>query len=214
MKARYRITSTTLRFLTGPGMKNNLIGRLPKGTELDLLEEPDEQRWVRVALLLREGYHAGWVHSDQLAPADELPVHEEPEPGWLQAARAELGVRDHERVEDNPAIATYRESMAAPSQGDDRLWCSAFVNWCLAHTGIAGTNSPDARSWMEWGDPLDTPKPGCIAIFKRGDDHAGCHVAFYLTSRGPFIDVLGATAGNCVKVGSYRRAALLGYRWP
>ena len=48
-------------------------------------------------------------------------------------------------------------------------WCSAFVNWCVRQSGITGTRSATARSWLHWhqGEKLDQPRVGAVIVFPR-----------------------------------------------
>jgi uncharacterized protein (TIGR02594 family) len=94
---------------------------------------------------------------------------------------------------------------------DETPWCSAFVNWCVTHAALKGTGSAAARSWLSWGQPLDKPRRGCIAVLSRD---GGGHVGFYLRTVGTQIHLLGGNQNNAVCTRSYDRARLLGYRVP
>jgi uncharacterized protein (TIGR02594 family) len=59
-------------------------------------------------------------------------------------------------------------------------WCAAFVNASLAKSGRQGTGQMNARSFMDWGQPVDQPQPGDVAVFSRGDPNGWRgHVGFY-----------------------------------
>ena len=47
-------------------------------------------------------------------------------------------------------------------------WCAAFVNAVLEESNIQGSQSLLARSFLNWGDPVDKPHPGDIVVFPRG----------------------------------------------
>lgn len=135
-------------------------------------------------------------------------------PKWLDIAMGELGQAEVGGPEANPRIAEY---LATVNQaGDDEIaWCSAFVNWCMIESGIKGTNKPNARSWLDWGEQIHDPLVGCVVIFKRGTSSWQGHVAFYLDRNSDgLVHVLGGNQGNRVCMAQYQSANLLGFRWP
>jgi uncharacterized protein (TIGR02594 family) len=84
-------------------------------------------------------------------------------------------------------------------------WCAAFVNSVLHEVGIDSTSSLMARSYLSWGTSTDTPAPGDIMVFSRGDSSWQGHVGFYVATveyrdRKYWI-VLGGNQDNSV---SYR----------
>jgi uncharacterized protein (TIGR02594 family) len=54
------------------------------------------------------------------------------------------------------------------------LWCADFMNLVLKHVGLDATGSRAARSFLKYGQKIDEPRVGAIAIFSRGRD--GGHV--------------------------------------
>lgn len=83
---------------------------------------------------------------------------------------------------------------------DPRLieWCAAFVNSVLKANNLPGSetvsNNPLlARSFLEWGDPVDhknkDPMPGDVVIFPRGRASWQGHVGFYVET----VDIDGKT---------------------
>lgn len=95
-------------------------------------------------------------------------------------------------------------------------WCAAFVNSALGAAGIQGTGKLNARSFLDWGEPVDTPQRGDIAVFTRGGKNSWKgHVAFF-DSVNPdgTINVLGGNQGDQVSLKAYSADRLLGYRRP
>lgn len=93
-------------------------------------------------------------------------------------------------------------------------WCAAFVNSSLGAAGMKGTGKLNARSFLDWGTPVDTPQRGDVAVFSRGDPNGWQgHVGFF-DSQNPdgTINVLGGNQGNGVSVAPYAADRLLGYR--
>jgi uncharacterized protein (TIGR02594 family) len=92
-------------------------------------------------------------------------------------------------------------------------WCAAFVGAILKRTGVKPSGSLMARSYLNWGTPLKTPKPGAVVVFARGKPPQG-HVAFFVKDEGRTILVVGGNQSDAVTVTSYPKARVLGYRWP
>jgi uncharacterized protein (TIGR02594 family) len=95
-------------------------------------------------------------------------------------------------------------------------WCAAFVNASLAQSGQQGTGSNLARSFLDWGQSVDTPQRGDLAVFSRGDPNGPYgHVGFFdgYNDDGT-IRVLGGNQGpnGEVSYSSYGADRLLGFR--
>lgn len=112
----------------------------------------------------------------------------------------------HERVNRNTLKAVVRVDPAITA------WCAAFVNAMLHTSGIQGTGSNQARSFLRYGVATNTPRKGDIVVVGR-------HVGFYeghVTRNGrTYVAVLGGNQKNRVqtsyflasRVSSYRRVA-------
>ena len=144
-----------------------------------------------------------------------MPTLQQPFAIWMLVAAGEKGVHTFPPGQSNPRITTYHALTNIAGYDDKASWCSSFVNWTLAQVGIAGTGSALARSWLDWGEPLDVPVPGCIAVLARGDpaDWKG-HVGFYLRHDGEQVVLLGGNQLDAVCEQAYPLASVLGYRWP
>lgn len=117
--------------------------------------------------------------------------------------------------QSNPRIVYYHQAMNIRGYDDKASWCSSFVNWSLGQVGIGGTGSALARSWLQWGEPLSEPVPGCIAVLFR-DDPIGWkgHVGFFLSRDAENICLLGGNQLGEVREHFYPFAFVLGFRWP
>ena len=138
-----------------------------------------------------------------------------PVPPWLFIARGEVGVTTCAPGLSNPRITAYHAGTNIAGYDDKASWCSSFVNWSLAQAGIAGTGSALARSWLDWGEPLQAPIVGCITVLSR-DDPTGWkgHVGFFLRADDLHVHLLGGNQLNQVREHYYPQTAVLGYRWP
>jgi uncharacterized protein (TIGR02594 family) len=134
---------------------------------------------------------------------------------WMDAAAGEYGVRRFAAGQTNPRIVEYNSYTNLRGYDDKISWCSSFVNWCLAQSGIAGTDSALARSWLEWGIRLERPAFGCIAVLSRDDPNSWKgHVGFFLRIEGDRIFLLGGNQLEEVREHCYPVTSVLSYRWP
>lgn len=134
---------------------------------------------------------------------------------WMEIAERELGVTEKSGKATNARITEYfRVSGHKEITDDETAWCSAFVGFCMEKAGYRGTLSLAARSWLRWGKSC-APRPGCIAIFKRGKESWQGHVTFIkeILPNGRFL-CLGGNQGNAVSERIYTKATLIDCRWP
>jgi uncharacterized protein (TIGR02594 family) len=115
----------------------------------------------------------------------------------------------------NPAILDFFRDAGHPEVKDDETaWCAAFANAMLVRRGYAGTGSLAARSFLNLGEPLDRPVPGCIVVLTRGGSSWQGHVGFFVRWDGGSLILLGGNQRNAVNETPYLKSAVLGYRWP
>lgn len=137
------------------------------------------------------------------------------QPLWLTLAEENLGVREKNGTDTEPAIAEFFRAVGhAAIKDDETPWCAAFVGAMLERAGYTSSRSLLARSYLGWGEPISDAIPGAIAIFPRGKDPAAGHVAFVLAADDKEITVIGGNQDDQVSIKSYRRHSLLGLRWP
>jgi len=134
---------------------------------------------------------------------------------WVTIAKNEIGVRVFAEGKSNSRITEYHEHTNIAGYDDKAAWCSSFLNWVFFRSGIEGTGSALARSWLEWGEPLSTPKVGCVVILERENPTGWMgHVGLYLTTEGEQIFLLGGNQLGEVREHFYPVSTVLGYRWP
>ncbi len=136
-------------------------------------------------------------------------------PPWLVRAWADFGVTAVSGAGTSSRVHAYYVDAGHPEvAGDDVAWCAAFVGACLERAGIKSSRSLLARSYLSFGDPLETAFWGAVAIFSRGDDPAQGHVAFVVGETAESIVILGGNQSGGVTVMALPRERLLGLRWP
>lgn len=138
-------------------------------------------------------------------------AHDADTPPWLKLAYEQMGTREAAGAANSPAVLGYFTDAAHPEIRQDSVpWCAAFVGAMLKRAGLKPSGSLMARSYLEWGEPLDAPRIGCVVVLKRGVAPSG-HVGFYV---GGSVKILGGNQGDAVSIATFRRDSVLGFRWP
>ncbi|MDX9882842.1 MAG: TIGR02594 family protein [Prolixibacteraceae bacterium] len=131
---------------------------------------------------------------------------------WMTAAEGQLGVTEIAGSKHNPSVIDYHATTGG-FKDDETPWCSSFVNWSIKQAGIKGTNSARALSWNGWGQSLDNPAYGSIAIIDYGGGKG--HVGFVagVNSSGSII-LLGGNQSNMVRYSAFSPSSISGYAYP
>ena len=135
---------------------------------------------------------------------------------WLLYATEELarGVEEIPGRDHNARILEYHAATTLAATDDETPWCSSFVAWCFVQAGVPGQTSARARSWLEWGLPVEA-RPGAVCVLWRTrPDSANGHVGFFLGGMDLHIYLLGGNQGDRVSVSAYPLSRVLGFRWP
>lgn len=94
------------------------------------------------------------------------------------------------------------------------LWCADFINFILRRTGHATTNSRAAKSFLDYGKRIDSPRVGAIVVLSRGGPNNG-HVGIVRGTDGAGnIIVISGNHGNKVWESPYPKSRVLGYVIP
>jgi uncharacterized protein (TIGR02594 family) len=136
---------------------------------------------------------------------------------WLEIAESKLGQHEIPGPEANSFIVECLESttLGTPeNQSDETAWCSAFVNWCITQSGLQGTNSAWARSWLEWGRTPESEDEwtGAVCVLERGPTSG--HVGFLVDWEDDWVRLLGGNQGDSVSYVWFPMDRVLGYRVP
>lgn len=142
----------------------------------------------------------------------ELKTREDRDPQVLEMAFSLLGESEIPGSKHNPRIIEMHSYTTLKAKTDEVPWCSSFVNFCMESSGVKGTGSAAARSWMNWGIKTDSPKRGDIVVIKRGSSSWQGHVFFYLKEDDKYIYGLGGNQNNMVSIDKFPKSKLLGYR--
>jgi uncharacterized protein (TIGR02594 family) len=130
-------------------------------------------------------------------------------------ARSYIGTTEGPGPADNPVIMEMYASVGHDwVEHDNVAWCAAFVGHCLERAGIRSTRKLTARSYLDWGIPIEVPdaQQGDIGIIPRGTSSWQGHVFFIDRMEGKWVWSLGGNQDDAVNVKRYPVAKLLGVR--
>lgn len=133
----------------------------------------------------------------------------------FEIARGYIGTTEGPGLEDNPTIMAMYASVGHEwVEHDSVAWCAAFVGHCLERAGIRSTRRLTARSYLDWGVPVEIAdaQTGDIAVIPRGVSSWQGHVFFIDRIEGPWVWGLGGNQNDAVNVKRYPVSKLLGVR--
>lgn len=93
------------------------------------------------------------------------------------------------------------------------LWCADFMNLVLQRSGMKGTSSSMAKSFIGYGQRLSGPKVGAIAVISRGRSAGHVGIVTGIDSSGNPV-VLSGNHNNTVAEASYSAGRVIAYVWP
>lgn len=130
-------------------------------------------------------------------------------------ARSYIGTTEGPGPADNPIIMEMYASIGHDwVEHDSVAWCAAFVGHCLERVGIRSTRKLTARSYLDWGVPVDfaDAQQGDIGVIPRGSSSWQGHVFFIDRIEGQWVWGLGGNQDDAVNVKRYPVSKLLGVR--
>lgn len=133
----------------------------------------------------------------------------------FEIARGLIGTTEGTGPENNPAIMAMYASVGHDwVEHDDVAWCAAFVGHCLEAAGIRSTRKLTARSYLDWGVPVEVAdaRQGDIGIIPRGRSSWQGHVFLIDRIEGAWVWGLGGNQDDAVNVKRYPVSKLLGVR--
>jgi uncharacterized protein (TIGR02594 family) len=130
-------------------------------------------------------------------------------------ARGYIGTTEGPGPLDNPVIIEMYTSVGqAHVEHDEVAWCAAFVGHCLEKAGIRSTRKLNARSYLDWGVPVEVSeaRQGDVAVIPRGTSGWQGHVFFIDRIEGAWVWGLGGNQDDAVNVKRYAVSKLLSIR--
>lgn len=133
----------------------------------------------------------------------------------FEIARGYIGTTEGPGPENNPTVMAMYASVGQDwVEHDSVAWCAAFVGHCLERAGIRSTRKLTARSYLDWGVPVEIAdaQPGDIGVIPRGSSSWQGHVFFIDRIEGAWVWGLGGNQSDAVNVTRYPVSKLLGVR--
>ena len=130
-------------------------------------------------------------------------------------ASSYVGTTEGPGPADNPVIMEMYVSVGHDwVEHDSVAWCAAFVGHCLERAGIRSTRKLTARSYLDWGVPVEAAdaRQGDIGVIPRGSSSWQGHVFFIDRIEGQWVWGLGGNQDDAVNVKRYPVSKLLGVR--
>ena len=136
---------------------------------------------------------------------------------FIDIALKEYGTKEIGGDSHNPAVLKYFDATDYIKDGltDEVPWCAAFINWVIENAGYKGTRKVNARSLLDWGEPIDHPEFGCVVVLWRNSVESWeGHAGFYVSDGGDNIYLLSGNQGDEVNISPFSKKKILGYRRP
>ncbi|NRQ11617.1 TIGR02594 family protein [Aliiroseovarius sp. xm-v-208] len=133
----------------------------------------------------------------------------------FEIARGYIGATEGPGPANNPTVMEMYVSVGHDwVEHDSVAWCAAFVGHCLETAGIRSTRKLTARSYLDWGVPVEIAdaQPGDIGVIPRGSSSWQGHVFFIDRIEGAWVWGLGGNQSDAVNVKRYPVSKLLGVR--
>jgi len=142
------------------------------------------------------------------------PTPEQSSLPLLLAALQHVGTKEIPGAEHNAQVLAYFHSIGHQWVDNDEVaWCAAFANHIAKECGYPHTGKLNARSFLEIGEQVHTPKPGDIVVLWRESPTSWKgHVGFYINSTKDHIYVLGGNQSNEVNISPYPMERLVQFR--
>jgi uncharacterized protein (TIGR02594 family) len=133
----------------------------------------------------------------------------------FEIAKTYIGTVEGPGPENNPVVMEMYASVGHDwVEHDSVAWCAAFVGHCLERVGIRSTRKLTARSYLNWGLPVEVSEaqPGDIGVIPRGTSSWQGHVFFIERIEGGWVWGLGGNQSDAVNIKRYPVSKLLGVR--
>lgn len=132
----------------------------------------------------------------------------------ITLARAFTGATENR---DAGALSAFFQKMTGDNINPaETAWCAAFANAVLKASGSNGTGRLNARSFLDWGEPVHRPSEGdVVVLWRESPDSWKGHVGFFAgyTDDGR-VRVLGGNQNDQVNEKAYPADRVLGFRRP
>lgn len=136
---------------------------------------------------------------------------------WMQIAKSYLGLTEGPGAANDPKVIELFKLAGHPEiRADSVPWCAAGVSAVLQQAKLKNPRSLWALDYAKWGQALDRPYYGCVAVKKRKapDGKIAGHVGFCVGANKTQIVLLGFNQGDAVSIAAFPREQFVAFRWP
>jgi uncharacterized protein (TIGR02594 family) len=100
-------------------------------------------------------------------------------------------------------------------------WCAAYVNHILERNNLPTSETVSdhpltARSFLSWGESVETPMLGDLVVFPRGNQGWQGHVGFYISTEEingvTYYSILGGNQNDSVSYELYPASSAISIR--
>lgn len=132
-------------------------------------------------------------------------------PPWVDAAMADLGLKEITGPATAPRIAKMLSLLGYPFSDDETPWCGTAMAAWFKSVGIEPPKAGyRALNWATWGVPCKE-QIGAVGVKSRA---GGNHVFQLVGQAGEYFKCLGANQGNMVSIVDIAKADVFAIRWP
>lgn len=170
--------------------------------------------WEKIVKFILREYGDMEKVKNELAknPPENLPRQD-----WMRIATQEIGQKEIPGYRHNPRIIHYGKSVSLKISNDETPWCASFVAFCLETAQVKSTRSAMARSYEKWGTAIEPHYGAIVVMWRKSLESGSGHVGFYVgedPKNTNNIMMLSGNSNNQVRISSYSKSRILGYRWP
>ena len=132
----------------------------------------------------------------------------------LEIAESYLGMNAGDPKQAQTLSAFFKKAGGVDIDPATTAWCAAFLNSVLGASGIKGTGSLMAQSFLRFGTAVKAPTKGDIVVFERGEKGSGQgHVGIITAiNKNGSLQVLGGNQSNRTSIETFKTSRVLGYR--
>jgi uncharacterized protein (TIGR02594 family) len=128
-------------------------------------------------------------------------------------ARGDAGIVHTSSMGSPHWISVARQYMGTNPTNRKSLWCADFLNLVLRRSGMQGTSSSMAGSFVSYGRRISGPQVGAIAVVSRGGGAGHVGIVTGVDASGNPI-LLSGNHNNTVAEAPYAAGRVIAYVWP
>jgi len=152
----------------------------------------------------------------QLSRKTVIPKSEDAKPVWLTRAKSYIGTQEATGSEDNPVILNWAKQaggeIAREYQHDEIPWASLYIVAMVCETNFEYPDTLWALDFAKYGQGLEGPAFGAIAVMKRS---VGAHVIFVVgRDKAGNLMGIGGNQSDAVNIRPFSPDHVVAYRWP